>query len=450
MCSEPEDKFLAHFDAFWKEFKDQIARLRQVFLTLERAYMIKNGKCKSIWKLCMSLLDGATGEKPEIMHKLLGSLYALIERERVRGANEEVRRMLKSGTETLIELGHYRLALEGVNPHREDFEGPFIEQTRHFYENESREQIRSGNIKLYIAYLQTRIKDESDRVNAYLDLSTGPRLQSTLEATLISSHIETLIGSGFTSLADETAVPELAKLYEAIKKVDQSGELKKSWTDYVHKKGAGMLQSEHNSEEIVEQLIQFKHKMDRILEQSFENDLVFKLALKNAFEDFLNENANRSAEYVAKYLDMYLNSDALKKVKQRSDEEIKLVIDSCMPLFKFILNKDIFEAFYLKRLCKRLLFHKLVSNDCEKYLLDKLREECGNNYTRKAEAMFQDIQVTEELANGFTKYMTEKGLAIPAQMFSASVLTLGSWPFETFVRIPLPVPVRVCSSYREL
>ncbi len=181
--------------------------------------------------------------------------------------------------------------------------------------------------------------------------------------------------------------------------------------------------------------------MDTVLEHSFESDQAYKLTSKNSFEDFLNANANRSAEYVAKYLDMYLNSDALKKIKKKTDEEIKGVIDSCMPLFKFILNKDIFEAFYLRRLCKRLLFHKLVSSECEKYLLDKLREECGMNYTRKAEAMFQDIEVTEELAKGFTKYVEDSGKPVSAIQFSASVLTLGSWPFEAFVPLPLPKQV---------
>ena len=417
---EPEDQYLARFDHFWKEYKDQIFRLRQIFLTLERSYMIKNSKCKSIWKLCMTLLDSACTGKAEILGRLLSSIYAFIEKERLAGPNEESRKLLKSGVEVLVELGHYR----------DTFEGEFITQTKTFYENESKERIKGGNIKDYISYMQTRIKDEFERVNAYLDLSTGPILQKTLETTLIKNHIEVLIGHGFVLLAEEIATADLAKLYEAVKKVNETDALKKSWSKYLHEKGAAMLQLEKNSEEIVEKLIQFKRSMDVILEQSFETDQAFKLTLKNSFEDFLNANANRSAEYVAKYLDMYLNSDALKKIKKKTEEEIKTVIDSCIPIFKFILNKDIFEAFYLRRLCKRLLFHKLVSSECEKYLLDKLREECGTNYTRKAEAMFQDIEVTED-----------SGEMLPELQFSASVLTLGSWPFENFVKIPLPPDV---------
>jgi cullin-4 len=293
----------------------------------------------------------------------------------------------------------------------------------------------------YLAYMQKRIKEESDRVNTYLDPSTGPRLQSVLEETLIGNHIDTLKGPGFISLAENGATSQLAQLFEAVKRVGKIVELKTSWAEYIQQKGKSFFQGEKNSEKTVEQLIDFKKKMDIILDVSFEKDQLFRLSLKSSFEEFLNANANRSAEYLAKYLDMYMNSDALRKVKIQKEEDIKAIIDNCIPIFKFILNKDIFEAFYLKRLCKRLLFNKIVSSDCEKYLLDKLREECGSGYTRKAEAMFQDIQITEELSSGFAKFLLDSGNAQPQCQFSASVLTLGSWPFESFVPVEPPQEV---------
>lgn len=428
---ESKEKCLVLLDGFWRELKEQIGLLRQIFLTLERSYMIKNNKHKLIWKLCMHLLGLACNEKPQIMEKLLGSILAMIEKERKARASEESQRVIKSATEMLMELEKYR----------SPFEDLFIEQTQSFYNEESRREISKNDIKGYIAYIKARVKDEHDRVIAYLDLSTGSRLHTVLENALIKSHIQTLIGPGFTALAEESATAELQTLYEALNKVGEIALLRKSWAEYLHKKGAAMLGMERKSEEIIEDLIKFKESMDNVLKVSFEGDQNFKLSLKNSFEDFLNHNANRSAEYVAKYIDMYLNSDALKKVKQQSDEQIKLTIDRCMPLFRFILNKDIFEAFYLRRLCKRLLFNKLVSTECEKYLLDKLREECGVNYTRKAEAMFQDMEMTQELTRNFDLFLASKVAPAADVQFSAVVLTLGSWPFEAFVPISLPKDV---------
>jgi len=435
--NESDERYLVMFDGFWKELKEQIGHLRQIFLTLERSYMIKNNQYKSIWKFSMFLLAQACNERPNIMNKLLGVILAMIEKERRIGATEESQRILKSAIEILMELEHYK----------DPFESLFSEQIQSFYNEESKKEIEKNDIKGYIAYVNAKVKEEHDRLLAYLDLSTGSLLHSVLENTLIKAHIPILIGPGFITLAEDNAIDELKTLYEALKKVGEVGSLRRSWSEFLNKKGTAMLEVDKKSEEKIEDLILFKQKMNNVLAASFESDQDFKLSLKNSFEDFLNHNANRSAEYVAKYFDMYLNSDALKKIKKKSDEEIKETIDKCMPLFKFILNKDIFEAFYLRRLCKRLLFNKLVSTECEKYVLDKLREECGVNYTRKAEAMFQDMEMTQELTKGFDTFLTHKTYPTNFQ-FSAVVLTLGSWPFETFVPITLPDEVISLSPYR--
>ena len=419
------------FDDFWKELKNRVSKLKRIFLALERSYMIRDHKCKSIWKFSMHLLRLICKEKPAIIEKLLNSIKVLIEKERKTNPIKESQQILHSGIEILMELDQY------VNP----FEEMLSLYTKIFYENESKAEVAKNDIKGYINYINKRIKDEHERVVAYLDLSTGPKLQLILEKTLIWTHIDILIGCGFNTLIDENAVPELKALYEIIRDINYMEELKKSWMNYLCEKGLSILELKKNSEEIVEDLITFKINMDNILTMSFESDKNFKLTLKSSFEKFLNNNANKSAEYVAKYLDMYLNSDALKKIKKRSEDEIKLVIDRCIPLFRYILNKDIFEAFYLRRLCKRLLFSKSVSSEREKYLLDKLRDECGSNYTRKAEAMFQDMEVTKEMSQGFEQFLNNKTVPMGDMQFSAAILTLGSWPFESFLPIPLPKQV---------
>ena len=393
--------------------------------------MIRNSEHKSIWKFCISLLKSTCSKKPEINNKLLESIFVVIEKERLSGHTIDSQRVLKSGVEVLMELSLYK----------DPFEALLIEKTKSFYIKKSIEQINKGNIKEYIAYIQAKFRDEHERLIAYLDPSTSPQIQSTLEETLIKNHVKTLIGEGFISLAEDNATTELKTLYELLKSIKAINDLKKSWSDYLRKKGLSLLQAKKNSEEIVEDLITFKQTTDCILLTSFESDTDFKLSLKTSFENVLNSNANRSAEYVARYLDMYLNTDAFKIVKKKSDEEIKSIIDRCMPLFRLIVNKDIFEAFYLRRLAKRLLFYKTVSSECEKYLLDKLKAECGSNYTRKAEAMFQDMEIAQEFTEKFEKYTEAHPVSKPDFQFSAIVLTFGAWPFEAFIPIPLPKEV---------
>ncbi len=53
--------------------------------------------------------------------------------------------------------------------------------------------------------------------------------------------------------------------------------------------------------------------------------------------------------------------------------EIEAKLDQVMTLFKYLHEKDIFEAFYKKHLSKRLLLGKSASYDLEKNMLAKLK-----------------------------------------------------------------------------
>lgn len=46
-------------------------------------------------------------------------------------------------------------------------------------------------------------------------------------------------------------------------------------------------------------------------------------------------------------------------------------------VFRYLVDKDIFEGFYKNSLSKRLLDQKSVSEDAEKIFILKMKEECG-------------------------------------------------------------------------
>jgi hypothetical protein len=90
--------------------------------------------------------------------------------------------------------------------------------------------------------------------------------------------------------------------------------------------------------------------------------------LKSSFEHFLNINQKSSAEQVARYVD-----NKMKGQKGLTEIDIELRLDQVMILFKYLHEKDIFEAFYKKHLSKRLLLGKSASYDLEKSMLAKLK-----------------------------------------------------------------------------
>ena len=90
--------------------------------------------------------------------------------------------------------------------------------------------------------------------------------------------------------------------------------------------------------------------------------------ISSDFEYFLNLN-QKSPEYLSLFID-----DKLKKgVKGMTEQDIELVLDKTMVLFRFLQEKDMFERYYKQHLAKRLLLNKSVSDDSEKNMISKLK-----------------------------------------------------------------------------
>lgn len=60
---------------------------------------------------------------------------------------------------------------------------------------------------------------------------------------------------------------------------------------------------------------------------------------------------------------------------QKTDDEIEAVLEKTIVLFRFIIDKDIFERYYKSHLAKRLLNGRSVSEDAERNMVAKLKVE---------------------------------------------------------------------------
>lgn len=61
-----------------------------------------------------------------------------------------------------------------------------------------------------------------------------------------------------------------------------------------------------------------------------------------------------------------------------TDESLKSIIDEVLILFRIVSAKDIFEEFYQRGLCRRLLLKKSSSYDSERNMIMRLKTECGD------------------------------------------------------------------------
>ncbi len=56
-----------------------------------------------------------------------------------------------------------------------------------------------------------------------------------------------------------------------------------------------------------------------------------------------------------------------------SEQDIEVILDKSLVLFRFLQEKDVFERYYKQHLAKRLLLNKSVSDDSEKNMISKLK-----------------------------------------------------------------------------
>lgn len=114
-----------------------------------------------------------------------------------------------------------------------------------------------------------------------------------------------------------------------------------------------------------------------------------------------------------------------------TEQEIELVLDKTMVLFRYLLEKDVFERYYKTHLAKRLLLNKSVSDDSEKNMISKLKTECGCQFTSKLEGMFKDMSVSNTIMDEFKAQMSMHNVHLSGVDLSVRILTTGFWPTQS-------------------
>jgi cullin-4 len=113
------------------------------------------------------------------------------------------------------------------------------------------------------------------------------------------------------------------------------GPPEQAFAGHIKRIGTAMVSDPERERALVQELLQFKEKLDRILSCAFCSNEQFSHSLKEAFESFINVRQNRAAELVARFIDSKLRSGN----KGASEEELEDVLDKTMTLFRYIDGK---------------------------------------------------------------------------------------------------------------
>ncbi|CAF1451196.1 unnamed protein product [Adineta steineri] len=428
LLSETNDSndYLRLLNSIWNDHIVRSILIRQLFIVLDRTYVL-HAAVPSIWELNQDLFRRYIMQNSIISNRCVTGLLKLIEQER-RGETID-RSLMKNLIRMLIDLHLYK----------KDFEPSFLQSTEELYRNEGRQLIQTLELSQYLSHIERRLQEEQARITNYIDQSTKLQLIHLVENNLITNHIKQMLSKNFDKLINENRFISVALLYDLFFRIGISviNDLREAFGNYIKTHGRALVVDADKDDKMVDELLDFKEKLDHFLRECFHNNEKFSNTLKDSFENFMNQRANKPAELIAKAVDARLRSGN----KEASEEELEKILDKLLILFRFIHGKDVFEAFYKKDLAKRLLVGKSASVDAEKSMLLKLKQECGNIFTSKLEGMFKDMELSKDIMTAFEQHMHNRKTPGTVGMY-VYVLTMGFWP--TYPTVSAILPAELC------
>uniref|UniRef100_A0A8C6TRH5 Cullin-4A n=1 Tax=Neogobius melanostomus TaxID=47308 RepID=A0A8C6TRH5_9GOBI len=407
--------FLKRMNRCWQDHCRQTIMIRSIFLFLDRTYVLQNSLLPSIWDTGLELFRTHIVSDTAVQKRTVDGILEQIERE--RNGETVDRSLLRSLLGMLSDLQVYK----------EAFEEKFLNETNRLYAAEGQRLMQERDVPEYLHHVARRLEEEND-------LSVQHPFSDSCLKKLETVLLFYLFFLGLSTLLDENRVTELALLYQLFSKVKGGLPiLLQFWREYIKSFGSEIVCTPEKDKDMVQELLDFKDKMDNVAHNCFAHNEGFINAMKEAFETFINKRPNKPAELIAKYVDSKLRAGN----KEATEEELERILDKIMIIFRFIHGKDVFEAFYKKDLAKRLLVGKSASVDAEKSMLSKLKHECGAAFTSKLEGMFKDMELSKDIMIQFKQYMQNQSDPSNIEL-TVNILTMGYWPSYTPMEVHLP------------
>ena len=108
-----------------------------------------------------------------------------------------------------------------------------------------------------------------------------------------------LLQKGLDALLDENRLSDLQLLYQLFSRVKMGTiELCTNFNQFIKKKGRTIVIDPEKDKSMVQDLLDFKDKMDNIVLTCFDRNEKFLNSLREAFEFFINQRANKPAELI--------------------------------------------------------------------------------------------------------------------------------------------------------
>mmetsp|Transcript_35919 Transcript_35919/g.107315 ORF Transcript_35919/g.107315 Transcript_35919/m.107315 type:complete len:811 (-) Transcript_35919:515-2947(-) len=388
----------------WSEHRITMVMVRDILMYMDRTYVQQNRHRRPVYELGLHLFRVTVWEHDRVQPRVTELLLRAIASERA-GLLTDDRTLLKSNLGMLLELG----SADGSNVYERDFESLFLGTTQEFYRLESLDYLSRNTASDYVTKARSRIEEERNRAAALgLPPTTEAPLGNIVETELIERHARTLVAmenSGFAALLrDETKLGELADMYDLFVRVPGSVDhLRDALAERVKSDGRGLVSDQERGAAdppaFVRGVLRMRERYGLVVERAFRGEKKAARRLKESFEDFLNADA-RAASCLAVYVDELLRSG----LKGADEPAVNAELNKVIVVFRYLSDKDVFEAFYKQHLARRLLGGRSVSDEAERAMVSQLKAECGYQFTSKLEGMFNDMRISRDTRDAYKQH----------------------------------------------
>jgi hypothetical protein len=332
--------------------------------------------------------------------------------------------------------------------------------TYSYYTNLSNSLIKNSFIE-YFNFFYDKLNKEDEYLKIYLNLELVNDINERLKEIVFYNNSEKILSfnDGFLFLLNNEKENSnlLKKIFNVFHQNEKSLNIllnlfktfiKEKFYEFLLKNN--YLNSNLNLKEIANSnflnlYLNFQKYILSIIEKNFNNHNLFNVVFKEIMEQIQKQKENINTSYLLPYhFDKYLRKSAgISSISNTAIEGI----NSGLQIFSQISEQDIFIEIYRNLLCNRLVNNDYVSIDAEKYLIEQLKKQCGNEYISKIDTMIMDYNLNTELTNNFKEFLNNNSnennnfiSAINNINSSLMILSNEHWPINNFNMFHIKLP----------
>ncbi|KAH8675935.1 Cullin [Xylariales sp. PMI_506] len=441
------EKFLKVIREAWEHHNMSMNMIADILMYLDRGYIHDRSR-PTIFATTIGLfrdnilrtpLENEGGAPCTVFDILNATVTDLINMEREGDVIDKA--LLRSCVGMLESLHKTDEEIEDEKLYLTDFEPFYLQKSRDFYKAECEKLLQESDAAAWLRLTQRRLIEEAARCQTTVSTMTSENIARVIEEELVKKRLEefmNLDGSGVRAMIENDRYDDLSILYQLVCRIDATRDaLRKAVSNHIVELGLEIekalnaaAQQTAAALKWVDDVLSLKDRFDSLWTTCFDEDLILQTAMTKSFSEFINA-FQRSSEYLSLYID-----DNLKRgIKDKTEEEIDMVLEKAITLLRYLSDKDKFEIYYQKHLTRRLLQQKSERLDIETEMISRMKRELGNNFTYKFEGMFKDMNLSKDETEAYLRHVRGLGDADEKRIeLSINILGGNNWPKEIMGR----------------